>query len=687
MAEKKREKKNKNKKEAEEKIILSEAEEEAVLFEQSKKKNKKSAKKTAKETQAPAAEKKTGGRKKKTEPVVEETAKPSKNKAAAKKKAKAALAEAVAETGTVQEKPSKKTAAEKKKTAGKKTTANTGSDKKDNGKLVRIIPLGGLGEIGKNMTAFETENDIVIIDCGLSFPDDDMFGIDLVIPDFAYIEANREKLRGVLLTHGHEDHIGGVVYFLRQFNVPVYGTALTLGIIKNKLREHKLGFQPSLQTVKPGDKVKFGDFEAEFIHVNHSIADACAIALHTPAGTIVHSGDFKLDVSPVDEDIIDLTRFGELGRKGVKLLMCESTNAERSGFTPSEKSVGGVLERIFADNPDKRIVVATFSSNVHRVKQVIGVSVAMGRKVAITGRSMLAVVDAASELGYMTIPSDTVISVEEMKYYAPGEVTLITTGSQGEPMSALHRMAFGDKTQVVLGEGDVVVLSSSTIPGNEKTIGRIINELTRRGVKVINGSVLSGVHTSGHACSEEIKMLLQLCKPDYYMPIHGEYRHMDANRELAEFTGFDPEKIIIGDIGKVVELGKRSARLSGTVPSGRTLIDGYGVGDVGTSVLRDRKLLSEDGVVIVFASVDLDSRYIMSPPQIMTKGFVYDPNADDLITRAVYAASEELCDALNVKRGKPVLDNVRERVRRAVLKLLVHETGRNPVVIPFITEI
>ncbi|MCQ2427302.1 MAG: ribonuclease J [Clostridia bacterium] len=717
MAEKKVTKNSVKKKQTEEEIALSEALEEAILFEE-KKEKKKSKKREAKEKQAPASEKaaeKSGGRNKK-EASPEKTPN-SKKKTADKKKADAALAKAVAETEAKEKKSSGKgkkksteafdrflaeiadsdtvrspeaSDANNKKNKKSKTKQESGkapAEKKNQEKKLRIISLGGLGEIGKNMTAFEYGDDIVIIDCGLSFPDDDMFGIDLVIPDFSYIESNREKVRGLLLTHGHEDHIGGVPYFLRSFNVPVYGTALTLGIIRNKLREHKLGFNPSLITVKPGDKVSLGAFDAEFIHVNHSIADACAIALFTPVGTVIHSGDFKLDVSPVEEEMIDLTRFGELGRKGVRLLMCESTNAERAGFTPSEKSVGGVLERVFSDNPEKRIVVATFSSNVHRVKQVIDISVAMGRKVAVTGRSMQAVLSAASELGYMMIPPETVIDISEMKYYAPGEVTLITTGSQGEPMSALYRMAFGDKTQITLGKSDVVVLSSSTIPGNEKTIGRIINELTKNGIKVINGSILSGVHTSGHACAEEIKMLIQLCKPDYYMPVHGEYRHMDANRELAEYMGFDPEKIILSDIGKVLELGKKTAAITGSVQAGRTLIDGYGVGDIGTAVLRDRKLLSEDGVVIIFASVDLDSRYIMAPPQIVTKGFVYNPDADGLITEAVWAASEELADALNVKRGKPELENVRERVRRAVLKLLVHKTGRNPMVIPFITEL
>jgi ribonuclease J len=551
---------------------------------------------------------------------------------------------------------------------------------------VRIIPLGGLGEIGKNMTLFETDRDMVIIDCGVGFPDEDLLGIDLVIPDFSYLREHGDKLRGVVLTHGHEDHIGGIPYLLKEFNVPVYGTALTIGIIEAKLREHKLPFRPRLTTVRAGDRVQLGEFEAEFIHVNHSIADACAIALSTPAGIIVHSGDFKLDVSPIEGPMMDLVRFGELGRKGVKLLMCESTNSERPGFTPSEKSVGGVLENVFSLYPEKRIVVATFSSNVHRVMQIIGVSVRHGRRVAITGRSMQTVISAAIELGYMKPPADSIIDVADVKKYAPGQVTLITTGSQGEPMSGLYRMAFSDHAQVSLGASDVVVFSSSAIPGNEKLIGRIINELTRNGIKVIYDSNFSGIHASGHACSEEIKLLIQLCRPDFYMPVHGEYRHLGANRELALFTGIPADRIVTADIGSVVELGRRSAVITGTVPAGRTLIDGLGVGDVGKAVLRDRKALAEEGMVIIFASVDLGARLVLNPPEVITKGFIYTPESEGLIKEVQEIVSCELGDAV-VSRRKADLETVRERVRRAVSKMLVQRTGRNPMVIPFIADL
>ena len=557
---------------------------------------------------------------------------------------------------------------------------------KDNGPKLKVIPLGGLGEIGKNMTVFEYGDDMVVLDCGLGFPDEDMFGIDLVIQDYAYIEANRQKLRGVVLTHGHEDHIGAIPYFLHSFNVPVYGTPLTVEIIRNKLKEHHLGFTPKLNVVKPGDKVKLGVFEAEFIHVNHSIPDACAIALQTPVGLVYHSGDFKLDVSPIGGKMMDLARIGELGKKGVQLLLCESTNAERGGFTPSERSVGGVLEHVFISHADKRIVIATFSSNVHRVMQIIDISVKYGRKVAITGRSMEAAVAAATALGYMEPPAGTVIPLQDMKNYGPGQVTLITTGSQGEPMSALYRMAFSDRSQVTLGPNDIVVLSSSIIPGNEKLIGKIINEFARNGIETIYDSVNSGVHASGHACSEEIKLLIQLLKPKFYMPVHGEYRHLKANRGLAEFVGIAPDHIINAEIGSVVEVGKKAAALNGTVPAGRTLIDGFGVGDVGNAVLRDRKHLSEDGMVIVFATVDTDARLVINPPEIISKGFVYVPDSEDLIFEARKVAAEELNNAVT-SRHRPDLESIKDRVGRAVAKVLAEQTGRKPMVIPFITDL
>lgn len=567
---------------------------------------------------------------------------------------------------------------------GRRSGTRDASDRKTETKL-RIIPLGGLGEIGKNMTAFEFGSDIVVIDCGMGFPEEDMPGVDLVIPDISYLTANREKVRGILLTHGHEDHIGAVPYVLKQLNVPVYGTALTLGIIKNKLSEHRLDFKPQLITVKAGDKVKLGVFEAEFIHVNHSIADSCAIALTTPRGVVVHSGDFKLDVTPIEGEMMDLTRFGELGKKGVKLLMCESTNAERSGFTPSERSVGGALENLFTTNPDKRIVIATFSSNVHRVQQIIDISIRHGRRVALTGRSMLNVVSAACELGYMHFPEGTLVDIGDIKRFRPSDLTLITTGSQGEPMSALYRMAYGDHAQVTLSTSDLVVLSSSAIPGNEKYIGRIINELSRAGIKVITDSVFFGVHASGHACAEEIKLLQMLLKPKYYMPIHGEYRHLAANRDLALFAGMPADHIFMSDIGKVLEIGRNSASWGGSVPSGKVLIDGYGVGDVGSAVLRDRQHLSQDGMVVVFASVDITARLILTAPEIISRGFVYVHESEDLLYDARKAAAEEIQSGLSQR--KPDIETIKERVRREVAKCLSSRTGRNPMVIPVIIDL
>lgn len=566
----------------------------------------------------------------------------------------------------------------------KKSDTGDGAERKNDTKL-RVIPLGGLGEIGKNMTAIEYGQDIVVIDCGMGFPEEDMPGIDLVIPDITYLTSNREKVRGILLTHGHEDHIGAVPYVLKQLNVPIWGTALTIGIIKNKLSEHRLDFKPQLNTVKAGDKVRLGVFEAEFIHVNHSIADSCAIALSTPRGLIVHSGDFKLDVTPIEGEMMDLTRFGELGKKGVKLLMCESTNAERSGFTPSERSVGGALENLFTANPDKRIVIATFSSNVHRVQQIINISIAHGRRVALTGRSMLNVVSAACELGYMHFPEGTLIDIGDIKRFRPGDLTLITTGSQGEPMSALYRMAYGDHAQVTLNTSDLVVLSSSAIPGNEKFIGRIINELSRAGIKVVTDSVFFGVHASGHACAEEIKLLIGLLKPKYYMPVHGEYRHLAANRDLALYTGLPADRIFISDIGKVLEIGRNSATWGAPVPSGKVLIDGYGVGDVGRAVLRDRQHLSQDGMVVVFASVDITARLLLTAPEIVSRGFVYVPESEELLSEARMAAAAEIQNGLSQR--KPDIETMKERVRREVGKYLSSKTGRDPMVIPVIIDL
>ena len=556
--------------------------------------------------------------------------------------------------------------------------------KKDKGKL-RIIPLGGLNEIGKNMTLLEYADDIIIIDCGLGFPDDDMPGIDLVIPDISYLEANRDKIRGIVLTHGHEDHIGAIPYCLRQINPPIYGTRLTLGIIKNKLEEHVLPYEPSLNCVSAGQTVKLGAFSIEFIHVNHSIADACALSITTPLGTVVHSGDFKLDITPIDGEMMNITRLGEIGRRGVLLLMCESTNAERPGYTPSEKKVGKSLEYIFTTNADKRIVIATFSSNVHRVQQIINVSARHGRKVAVTGRSMLNILGAAVELGYMNVPAGVLIDINEIKRYKPEELTLITTGSQGEPMSALYRMAFSDHSQVTLGRNDVVVLSSSAIPGNEKLVGRIINELSKNGIGVLHDASLE-VHVSGHACQEELKLLQALLKPKYFMPVHGEYRHLAANRELALDMGIEDRDIFISDIGKVLEIDVKGARFAGTVPAGRVLVDGYGVGDVGNIVLRDRRHLAQDGLIVVVASVDTDSGLLLTEPDIVSRGFVYVRESEELMEEIRQLATDAINDRL--ARGDRVdRMELKTCVKDTLSKYLYSKTKRKPMVLPVIMNV
>ena len=549
---------------------------------------------------------------------------------------------------------------------------------------LRIMSLGGLQEIGKNMTVFEYGDDIVVIDCGMGFPDEDMPGVDLVIPDISYLVQNADKIRGILITHGHEDHIGAVPYILRQINVPIYGTKLSLGIIEGKLDEHPLPEEPELYTVEAGDVINLGVFKAEFIHVNHSIADACAIALRTPVGIVYHSGDFKLDVSPIDGNMMDLVRIGELGREGVTLLLCESTNAERPGYTPSERTVGSSLERIFQQYDNKRLIIATFSSNVHRVQQIINASANHGRKVAVLGRSMVNVIGAAAELGYMELPDGVLIDISEIKKYKPEEITLITTGSQGEPMSALYRIAFSEHDKVRLSQNDVVVLSSSAIPGNEKLVGKIINALVRAGVKVVNDSV-EDVHVSGHACQEEIKLLMALLKPKFLMPVHGEYRHLYACKDLGEYMGIPSSNIFVSEVGRVLEVGKKTAAFAGEVQSGKVLVDGAGVGDIGSVVLRDRRHLSEDGLVVVVATVDTDARSIVSGPDIVSRGFVYVKESEDLM-REVRKVAETSINRLIEKRVKDWA-HIKSVIRDDLAKFIFKETKRKPMILPVIMDL
>ena len=559
----------------------------------------------------------------------------------------------------------------------KKSSGKSAAEEK-----VKVAFLGGLGEIGKNICVIESEKDIIIVDCGLGFPDEDMFGIDLVIPDFSYLEKNAEKIRGLFITHGHEDHIGAIPYLLRILDIPVYGTKLAIGIIKNKLLEHNLGYEPSLNCVCPGDVVKAGDMSVEFIRVNHSIPDACALAIKTPAGIIVHSGDFKLDLTPIEGEIMDIARLSEIGKKGVTLLLCESTNSERPGYTPSEKIVGNSLDAIFLRNKDKRLVIATFSSNVHRVQQIINASISHGRKVAVTGRSMINIVKAAIELEYMHVPDGTLIDIADVRRYNPEQITIITTGSQGEPMSALYRMAFAEHDKVELSYHDLVVISASVIPGNEKLIDKIINELTKRGVSVFRDNSVE-VHVSGHACQEELKLMHALIRPKFFMPIHGEYKHLVAHREIAKSMGMPEDRIFVGEIGKVLEISSKDAKWNGTVPAGNTLVDGYGIGDVGNIVLRDRKHLAEDGIIIVVFAISPDYG-LVSGPELVSRGFVYVRESEELMDELKKVAGNTLNECLN--DGITEWTQLKTEVKDDLSRYIYGKTKRRPMILPIILE-
>ena len=602
---------------------------------------------------------------------------------------KDALGEGITEKVKTTKSGGKNSRGEKKGT--KKTTSKRSTQNKDKGvkrkapmPKVKIFSLGGLNEIGKNITVFECENDIIVVDCGIGFPDDDMLGVDLVIPDFTYLQNNIEKVRGVFITHGHEDHIGSLPYFLRTMNVPVYGTKLSLGILENKLIEHKLLQSAKLNSVNAGDTVTVGCFKIEFIRVNHSIADACALAITTPQGVIIHTGDFKLDLTPIDGEMMDIVRLGQLGNEGVRMLLCESTNAERPGHTPSERKVGFSLERILSSASDKRIIVATFASNVHRVQQIINASVNHGRKVAVTGRSMINVVNAAVKLGYMNVPEGALIDIDMIKRYPPEQITIVTTGSQGEPMSALYRMAFSDHDKVVLSDKDLVVLSSSAIPGNEPLVGKIVNEMYRRGVNVYHDSSVE-VHVSGHACREELKLMHALTKPQFFMPVHGEYRHLIQHKELAEEMGMPSNNIFVSDIGKVIELDDEGARFNGVVQAGKVLIDGSGIGDVGNIVLRDRKNLAENGLIIAVATVSLEEGILMSGPEIISRGFVYVRESEELMNGAKEIATKVLIDALD--DGVKEWVDLKTIMKNAIAKYIFNKTKRKPLILPIMMNL
>ena len=574
--------------------------------------------------------------------------------------------------------------AQMSKKAPKRTNKKRKSTPKKPNPVVKVFSLGGLNEIGKNITVIECENDIIVVDCGIGFPDDDMLGIDLVIPDLTYLINNVEKIRGVFITHGHEDHIGSLPYFLKLMNVPVYGTKLSLGILENKLIEHKILQSAKLNTVSAGDKVSAGCFKVEFIRVNHSIADACALAISTPQGIILHTGDFKLDVTPIDGEMMDIVRLGQLGNEGITMLLCESTNVERPGHTPSERKVGFSLEKILDSYTDKRIIIATFASNVHRVQQIIDASVNHQRRVAVTGRSMINVVNAAVKLGYMNVPDGALIDIDDIKKYPPEKITIVTTGSQGEPMSALYRMAFSDHDKVVLTDKDLVVLSSSAIPGNEPLVGKIVNEMYKRGVNVYHDSSVE-VHVSGHACQEELKLMHALTKPKYFMPIHGEFRHLIQHKELAEGMGMSPDRIFVSDIGKVIEISDEGAKFSGTVQAGKVLIDGSGIGDVGNIVLRDRKNLAENGLIIAVATISLEEGILMSGPEIISRGFVYVRESEELMTSTKDIATRVLIDALD--EGVKEWTELKTLMKNAITKYIFAKTKRKPVILPILLNI
>lgn len=549
--------------------------------------------------------------------------------------------------------------------------------------IIRIMPLGGLDEIGKNMTAIEYRDEIIVIDCGVKFPESEMLGIDLVIPDISFLLKNQDKVKGIFITHGHEDHIGALPYILKQLNVPVYATRLTLGLVEVKLREHNIFDKVTLNIVKPRDIIKFNNVSVEFIKTNHSIADACALAVHTPAGVLVHTGDFKIDLTPVDGDVIDLARFAQLGQEGVIALMADSTNAERPGYTNSESTIGVNFEHIFA-KAKGRILVATFSSNIHRLQQAIEAAIKLGRKCVFNGRSMENVVNVARELGYLDIDEKHIVSMDDLRRFRDDQLVIMTTGSQGEPMAALSRMAMGEHRKMQIQPGDTVILSSHPIPGNEKSVSRTINLLYKLGANVINDST-EDVHVSGHACQEELKLMQALVKPKYFIPVHGEYRHLKIHSELAQTMGLDSKNILIPELGDIIEVSRSGIRKNGKVQTGQVLVDGLGVGDVGSIVLRDRKHLSEDGILTVVTTVDSQSGTVIAGPDIISRGFVFIKEAEQLMEDARLMVKKILLDAEGPKMQNT--EYVKNQIREDLKNFLFQRTKRKPMIMPIIMEI
>ena len=551
--------------------------------------------------------------------------------------------------------------------------------KKDN---LKIIPLGGLLEVGKNLTVFEYKDDIVIVDCGLGFPEDDMLGIDLVIPDMSYLEKNKEKIRGLVVTHGHEDHIGAIPYLLKQLNVPIYATKLTVGLIEHKLEEHKLLRSTKIKVINPGQTINLGSMKVEFIRITHSIPDACALAIHTPVGTVVHTGDFKIDYTPIDGEMVDFGRLAELGNKGVLALLSDSTNAERKGYTLSESTVGDILDKLFL-NCTKRIVVATFASNVHRIQQIVNSAVINGRKIAVCGRSMINTIETARKFGYIEVPDNVFIDIDEIKTYPDEKLTIITTGSQGEAMSALTRMANGEHKKVEITPNDLIIISANPIPGNEKYVSKVVDDLMSIGAEVVY-SALQDVHVSGHACQEEQKLMLSLIRPKFFMPVHGEYRQLIAHAETAKELGIPAENIFISNNGRVLELNEYEAKFTTTVTSGKILVDGLGVGDVGNIVLKDRQKLSQDGLIIVVLTMDTNG-FVVSGPDVITRGFVYVRESENLIEEIKNLLRKELskCEEKGISDWASIKSILKEKLHDYIYK----KTKRDPMILPIIMEV
>lgn len=549
---------------------------------------------------------------------------------------------------------------------------------------VKIAFLGGLNEVGKNITLYEYGNDMFLVDCGLAFPDQDMPGVDLVLPDFTYLERNADKIRGIVITHGHEDHIGGLAYLMKTLNIPIYATRLTIGLIQGKFKEHGLLNTTSLNVVKPGDHIPFGAFDVELIHVNHSIPDAVALAIRCKTGTIIQTGDFKIDTTPIDGEMIDLARFAEIGKEGVLCLLSDSTNAERPGYTESERKVGEAFQRLFAKAGNRRLIVASFASNVHRVQQIIDVAQSLGRKVALSGRSLENVVAIGTELGYLHVPDGLLVSIDMVNRYPADQMVIITTGSQGEPMSALTRMAFSDHRKVSICPNDCVIISANPIPGNEKTVSKVVNELMKLGAEVVYEKMYD-VHVSGHACQEEQKLMLGIIKPKYFIPVHGEQKHLRKHAGLALSMGMDPKNILIADNGVEVSLSEKEFRVSGNVPSGRVFVDGYGVGDVGSIVLRDRKHLAQDGLIIVVATIDSKTGELLSGPDVVSRGFVYVRESEELIEDACKVAQRILedCAAHNVHDWS----SIKLKLRDEVSHLMYERTKRSPMILPILMDV